>query len=116
MKKSKRVEKEKKVEDSSGKKMEERKRKKEKKRRKRKKGKLKNQNVGRFFHKNQNPVLMPKSGSRIFFPGTRKGLATAPDDDAIRKGDFEAGGSRRRGREKGRYQNVPDNMAMRRVK
>ena len=24
--------------------------------------------VGRFFHKNQNPVLMPKTGSRIILP------------------------------------------------
>ena len=36
----------------------------------------KNQIVGRFFHENENPVLMLKSGCRNFFPGTRKGLDT----------------------------------------
>ena len=35
----------------------------------------KNRNIGRFFHKYQNLELMPKSGSRTFCPGTRKGLA-----------------------------------------
>ena len=34
----------------------------------------KNRVISRFFHKNQNPVLMPKSGSRKFFSGTRNGL------------------------------------------
>ena len=38
----------------------------------------KNQIIGWFFHKNQNPVLMPKSGSQNFFPSTHKGLIATP--------------------------------------